>query len=181
MAGGLRGSSVSHLHVTFSFSLFSLPESMSFLALAFRLSFQRSVEDLQLSGSLLRRCRRVGGLGFLYFGSPAPNWRDSFKILLAPNAPKPQDLPVVCRDITLEYGAHVKKLGITLFELLSEALGLNPNHLKDMDCYYIGGLQILHQDKWVDVPPIPGAFVVNFGEALQLISNDRFKSAEHRD
>jgi isopenicillin N synthase-like dioxygenase len=77
---------------------------------------------------------------------------------------------------------------------------------------YIGGLQILHQDKWVDVPPIPGAFVVNFGEALQasslslfwlcifpvffisnyyltdmwraceiqLISNDRFKSAEHR-
>jgi hypothetical protein len=39
-----------------------------------------------------------------------------------------------CRDIILEYGAHVMKLGITLFELLSEALGLNPNHLKDMDC-----------------------------------------------
>jgi hypothetical protein len=34
---------------------------------------------------------------FDLYSSPAPNWRDSFKILLAPNAPKPEDLPVVCR------------------------------------------------------------------------------------
>jgi hypothetical protein len=35
---------------------------------------------------------------------------------------------------------------------------------------YIGGLQILHQDKWIDVPSIPGALVVNFGEVLQASS-----------
>lgn len=34
----------------------------------------------------------------------------------------------------MEYSKHVKKLGMDLFELLSEALGLNPNHFKDMDC-----------------------------------------------
>ncbi|CAJ2659246.1 unnamed protein product [Trifolium pratense] len=71
---------------------------------------------------------------FDLYSSPAPYWRDTFKCHLAPNAPKPEDLPIVCRDIILEYGAHVMKLGITLFELLSEALGSNPNHLKDMDC-----------------------------------------------
>jgi len=31
----------------------------------------------------------------------------------------------------------------------------------------IGGLQVLHQDHWVDVPPTPGALVVNIGDLLQ--------------
>ncbi|CAI9775960.1 unnamed protein product [Fraxinus pennsylvanica] len=34
--------------------------------------------------------------------------------------------------------------------------------------------------QWVDVPPVPGALVVNIGDLLQLVSNDRFFSAEHR-
>nr|AFK40946.1 unknown [Medicago truncatula] len=33
---------------------------------------------------------------------------------------------------------------------------------------------------WVDVPPIPEALVVNIGDFLQFISNDKFKSAQHR-
>lgn len=32
----------------------------------------------------------------------------------------------------------------------------------------IGGLQILHEDKWFDVPPVPGALVVNIGDLLQV-------------
>ncbi|VYS70875.1 unnamed protein product [Arabidopsis thaliana] len=44
----------------------------------------------------------------------------------------------------------------------------------------IGGLQILHQDSWVDVSPLPGALVVNIGDFLQLITNDKFISVEHR-
>lgn len=45
---------------------------------------------------------------------------------------------------------------------------------------YIGGLQILHKGYWVDVPPTRGAVVVNIGDLLQLITNDRFISVEHR-
>ncbi|XP_050374916.1 1-aminocyclopropane-1-carboxylate oxidase homolog 1-like [Argentina anserina] len=45
---------------------------------------------------------------------------------------------------------------------------------------HIGGLQVLHQKKWFNVPYVPGALVVNIGDLLQLISNDRFKSVEHR-
>ncbi|KAK7350513.1 hypothetical protein VNO77_09212 [Canavalia gladiata] len=154
---------------------------------------------------------------FDLYSSPALNWRDTFISYLSPDVLKPEDFPSVCRDILLEYGEHMMKLGILLFELLSEALGLNPNHLKDMGCaeglvalghYYpacpephltlgtskhsdndfltvllqdhIGGLQILYQDKWIDIAPVPGALIVNIGDLLQLITNDRFKSVEHR-
>ncbi|CAN8248495.1 unnamed protein product [Cochlearia groenlandica] len=44
----------------------------------------------------------------------------------------------------------------------------------------IGGLQILHQDTWVDVAPLHGALVINIGDFLQLITNDKFVSVEHR-
>ncbi|KAK5840877.1 1-aminocyclopropane-1-carboxylate oxidase homolog isoform X1 [Gossypium arboreum] len=40
---------------------------------------------------------------------------------------------------------------------------------------HIGGLQVLHEDKWIDVPCSPGALVINM-----LISNDAFVSVEHR-
>lgn len=32
----------------------------------------------------------------------------------------------------------------------------------------IGGLQVLHQHHWVDVPPTSGALVVNIGDLLQV-------------
>lgn len=117
----------------------------------------------------------------------------------------------------MEYSENVHKLGVTLFELLSEALGLKPDHLIGLDCakghlilshYYppcpepeltmgtskhsdpdfltillqdqIGGLQVLYENQWIDVPPVPGALVVNIGDLLQLVSNDRFKSVEHQ-
>ncbi|CAI0559147.1 unnamed protein product, partial [Linum tenue] len=114
--------------------------------------------------------------------------------------------------IALEYCKEVLKVGdVIILELLSEALGLNPNQLKEMGCakgiyvvshYYPacpqpeltqgtslhqdndfitvlyqdhnGGLQFLHQDHWVDVPPVQGLL------SSTLISNDKFVSMEHR-
>lgn len=43
-----------------------------------------------------------------------------------------------------------------------------------------GGLQVFHQDQWVNVLPVPGALLANIGDLMQLITNDKFKSAEHR-
>jgi len=34
---------------------------------------------------------------FDLYSSPALNWRDTLACMMAPNAPKPEDLPVVCR------------------------------------------------------------------------------------
>ncbi|KAI9159844.1 hypothetical protein LWI28_002429 [Acer negundo] len=43
-----------------------------------------------------------------------------------------------------------------------------------------GGLQVKYHDEWVDVKPIPGALVINIGDLLQILSNDEYKSVEHR-
>ncbi|CAL1383218.1 unnamed protein product [Linum trigynum] len=44
------------------------------------------------------------------------------------------------------------------------------------------GLQVLndHHNQWVNVAPLPGALIVNIGDFVQLITNGKFKSAEHR-
>ncbi|KAF3456813.1 hypothetical protein FNV43_RR01467 [Rhamnella rubrinervis] len=113
---------------------------------------------------------------FDLYESKFANWRDTLFCVRGPEPLDPHDLPFVCRDITMEYSEEVRKLGITLFELLSEALGLKPDHLIGMDCakghVILSGLQIQYQNQWIDVPPVPGALV--------LISNDRFKSVDHR-
>ncbi|CAK9318731.1 unnamed protein product [Citrullus colocynthis] len=45
---------------------------------------------------------------------------------------------------------------------------------------HIGGLQIRHGNNWVDIPPVARALVVNIGDLMQLITNDKFKSVKHR-
>ncbi|KAI3980022.1 hypothetical protein MKX01_042676 [Papaver californicum] len=44
----------------------------------------------------------------------------------------------------------------------------------------VAGLQFLYRNQWVTVKPIPGALTINIGDLIQLISNDKFKSSEHR-
>ncbi|GMJ01956.1 hypothetical protein like AT1G06620 [Hibiscus trionum] len=94
---------------------------------------------------------------------------------------RPEELPEPFRDVMFEYTDRVMSLGHLLFELTSEALGLSPDHLLKIDCAKgLGGLQVLHENQWIDVPPLPGALVVNIGDFLQLISNDSLVSVEHR-
>ncbi|EYU32539.1 hypothetical protein ABFS82_14G024400 [Erythranthe guttata] len=62
------------------------------------------------------------------------NWRDTLYLIMAPDPPKPEYIPQVCRDTMIEYSNHVKKLGMEIFGFLSEALGLKSDHLKEMDC-----------------------------------------------
>ncbi|KAK7314982.1 hypothetical protein VNO77_33514 [Canavalia gladiata] len=151
------------------------------------------------------------------FRDMAATWRDTIAFVANPHPPNPHEMPSVCRDTVAEYSKQIKALGITIFELLSEALGLNPSYLKEMDCtealyimgqYYpecpepeltmgitkhtdcdfitillqdqIGGLQVLHENHWVNVPPVQGALVVNIGDILQLMTNDKFISVYHR-
>ncbi|KAK9120657.1 hypothetical protein Syun_018274 [Stephania yunnanensis] len=42
------------------------------------------------------------------------------------------------------------------------------------------GLQIKKNGTWVPVKPLPGAFIVNIGDAIEILSNGVYKSIEHR-
>ena len=64
----------------------------------------------------------------------AASWLDSLGCFMAPHPPKPEAMPAVCRDIIFEFSKEVMKLGNTLFEILSEALGLKSKHLEAMGC-----------------------------------------------
>ncbi|CAM8945333.1 unnamed protein product [Rhodiola kirilowii] len=61
------------------------------------------------------------------------DWRDTLSCLVAPHLPV-DEFPVICRDSFIEYTNEVKKLGLTLFELLSLSLGLKNIHLEEMGC-----------------------------------------------
>ncbi|KAJ6356208.1 hypothetical protein OIU78_004339 [Salix suchowensis] len=162
----------------------------------------REVKEEYYSREMMRKVKYVSN--FDLYKSKYANWRDTLFCVMGPDPLDPLELPLVSRDIMMEYSNNVCKLATVLFELLSEALGLKSDHLKEMDCvkghallshYYpacpepelamgttkhsdpdfltillqddIGGLQIFHQNHWIDVPPVHGALVVNIGDLLQ--------------
>nr|XP_043607066.1 protein SRG1-like [Erigeron canadensis] len=66
-----------------------------------------------------------------------------------------------------------------------QVIGLNP-HSDGMGITFllqvnhVEGLQIKKDDVWIPVTPLPGAFIVNVGDIIQIISNGIYKSIEHR-
>ncbi|KAK4357038.1 hypothetical protein RND71_022648 [Anisodus tanguticus] len=152
------------------------------------------------------------------FNSKTANWKDALNIsMMVTGHIEPEEIPEVCRKEFFEFMNHIRKLGETLLDLLSEALGLKPDHLNAMECtkgqtlvchYYpacpqpeltlgtdkhtdpdfltillqdqSGGLQVMHNNQWVDVEPIERGLVVNIGDFLQILSNRKFISVNHR-
>ncbi|KAL8140033.1 hypothetical protein V2J09_006054 [Rumex salicifolius] len=169
--------------------------------------FEQDLEEKKKYFSRDYKRSFVYNSNFDLYISAAACWRDSLSCVMTPT-PNVDDIPAVCREIMPEYSKQVMKLAHTLLELLSEALGLPSTYLKDIGCgeghvihsHYSpacpepektictprhsdntfitvllqdqrGGLQIMHEHHWFDVAPVPGAL---------LLSNDKFKSVEHR-
>ncbi|MDX1508420.1 MAG: 2OG-Fe(II) oxygenase family protein, partial [Woeseiaceae bacterium] len=44
----------------------------------------------------------------------------------------------------------------------------------------VGGLQVYNNEHWHNVTPLPGAFVINTGDMMQVWSNDYYQAAIHR-
>ncbi|XP_021748797.1 1-aminocyclopropane-1-carboxylate oxidase homolog 3-like [Chenopodium quinoa] len=44
----------------------------------------------------------------------------------------------------------------------------------------VGGLQVKYGGSWINLTPVRSALVINLGDLFQIISNDEYKSGEHR-
>ncbi|ONI11977.1 hypothetical protein PRUPE_4G138300 [Prunus persica] len=74
-------------------------------------------------------------------------------------------------ELTVGVGRH-SDMG-TLTVLLQDGIGgLYVKVEEDMDAGRKG--------EWIEISPVPGALVINIGDTLQILSNGRYKSAEHR-
>lgn len=80
----------------------------------------------------------------------------SMRLNYYPPCPQPELVIGLC--------SHSDPVGITILLQISE----------------IEGLQIKKDGAWVPVVPLPNAFIVNVGDILEIMSNEMYKSIEHR-
>ncbi|KAK4735614.1 hypothetical protein R3W88_009875 [Solanum pinnatisectum] len=104
-------------------------------------------------------------------------------------------------ELLEEMGSHFKKLGVVLEGMISECLGLPPNFLtnykndqcrdtkqarENLGCFTVvyqdevGGLEVHKNGQWIPIALSKDKLVVNIGDVIQVLSNNRFKSATHR-
>ncbi|RZC60818.1 hypothetical protein C5167_022589 [Papaver somniferum] len=56
----------------------------------------------------------------------------------------------------------------------------DPNYFTFVFQDKVGGLEVLKDDTWIPVIPSEGCIIVNIGDVLQVLSNNKYKSAIHR-
>ncbi|XP_076930952.1 protein DOWNY MILDEW RESISTANCE 6-like [Bidens hawaiensis] len=113
-----------------------------------------SLEVRKLSLRMLELIREGLGLEPGYFGEELTG-NQLLSINLYPRCPDP--------DLTLGLPKHA-----------------DPNIITVLLQGSVYGLQVLKDEQWLGVEPLPNAFVVNIGHQLQIISNGKLRSAEHR-
>uniref|UniRef100_A0A0A9BFT8 Fe2OG dioxygenase domain-containing protein n=1 Tax=Arundo donax TaxID=35708 RepID=A0A0A9BFT8_ARUDO len=69
--------------------------------------------------------------------------------------------------------AHDKVLGLSPH---SDAVGLTLL----LQVSPVAGLQIRKNGSWIPVAPLPGALVANVGDVIEVLTNGKYKSIEHR-
>ncbi|PAN43946.1 hypothetical protein PAHAL_9G005000 [Panicum hallii] len=69
--------------------------------------------------------------------------------------------------------AHDRVLGLSPH---SDAVGLTLL----LQVSPVPGLQIRREGAWIPVAPLPGALVANVGDVIEVLTNGRYKSIEHR-
>ncbi|GMH19420.1 hypothetical protein Nepgr_021261 [Nepenthes gracilis] len=67
-------------------------------------------------------------------------------------------------DQVMGLTAHSDAVGITILYQTNE----------------VAGLQVKKDGRWVLVEPLPKAFIVNIGDILEIVTNGRYRSIEHR-
>ncbi|KAF8412745.1 hypothetical protein HHK36_000714 [Tetracentron sinense] len=129
---------------------------------------ESALEYLKTSTEMVRRILEVllGKLGVTLDNSMCDRYIGTKMVNMNfyPTCPNP--------ELTVGVGRH-SDMG-TLTVLLQDGIG--GLYVKVEDEGGAAG----RKDEWIEIPPIPNALVINVGDTLQILSNGKYKSAEHR-
>nr|AJI44437.1 oxoglutarate-dependent dioxygenase 3 [Ocimum basilicum] len=97
-------------------------------------------------------------------------------------------LGMKAEEMEAVFGGAMQSMRMTYYPPCPQpelAIGLSPHsdvstitillQVNDTD-----GLQIRKDGAWIPVSPLPDAFIVNIGDALEIVSNGAYRSIEHR-
>ncbi|KAG2594093.1 hypothetical protein PVAP13_5NG619800 [Panicum virgatum] len=115
-----------------------------------------SAEIRGLCRRLLAHIAETLGLAPGTFGDMFGEAVQAVRMNFYPPCPRP--------ELVLGLSAHSDGSAVTVLQ-------------QDMSC---AGLQVLKDGAWVPVHPIPHALVINLGDSLEVLTNGRYKSVEHR-
>ncbi|KAM1109138.1 hypothetical protein EV1_008679 [Malus domestica] len=129
--------------------------------------------------------KRNEGKGVMYasnadlYRTSAASWRDSLQVWMSPERGKAEEVPEACREELFLVGHCYpycpqpdRTIGITAHTYVTALTVLLRNH--------VPGLQVRHENEWLDVKTVPGGLIINVGDLLQIISNGEYKSVQHR-
>ncbi|XP_020587314.1 S-norcoclaurine synthase 1-like [Phalaenopsis equestris] len=99
-----------------------------------------------------------------------------------------KDLGIDAEDILNLFSDQIQSVRINYYPPCKQAdkvLGLSPHSdgtaltvlLQANDVH---GLQIKKNDKWFLIKPTPGALIINIGDMIEVMTNGKYKSIEHR-
>nr|GEW59915.1 feruloyl CoA ortho-hydroxylase 1 [Tanacetum cinerariifolium] len=126
------------------------------------------------------------GTSFVPEKEKALEWKDYISMIYTNDADALEFWPNECKEVVLEYIKTSTEMVKRLLHALMDNLG-DMGTLTVLLQDGIGGLYVKQgedsssgNEDWIEIPPVHGALVINIGDALQIISNGRYKSAEHR-
>ncbi|KAI3688259.1 hypothetical protein L1987_81970 [Smallanthus sonchifolius] len=120
------------------------------------------------------------GTSFTPEAEKALEWKDYLSLFFVSDDEAASFWPPVCRNQALEYMRSseiiIKKAAQDTHEWFEYVSTLTILLQDD-----IGGLYVRNTEtmKWIHIAPVSGSLVINVGDALQIMSNGKYKSVEH--
>nr|GME12579.1 gibberellin 2-beta-dioxygenase 8 [Ipomoea batatas] len=137
------------------------------------------------------------------------NWMEGLNIPLSKVSQLHYEDPMLqsFRSLVEEYGKHQTRVGKAIYEALWRKLEFGTSNLSKYEesakyfsedtgilrvyryprCLeanrawdFVGGLQVYKDHQWIQVNPIPNTLIVNIGDMIQAISDDKYVSVKHR-
>ncbi len=121
---------------------------------------------------LMQSLARGLGLESGYFDEPFEGGNSTFRLIAYPPWPE------VARQHDLTLRPVASPDGVRRYDIGGEHVDSGFVTLLQQDT--VGGLQARLGDGFVDVPPIEGSLVVNFGKLLERWTGGRIRATEHR-